>query len=66
VKIVFEGVSGPMKVASVVLVVIEMYVLMFSGLSLLYRIGITVFIFALLFLVSMAFQTLEEIQKPEH
>lgn len=61
----FENVSSPMKVVSVVLVVISMYVLMFSSLSVLYRIGITAFIFALLVLVSIAFQTLEELQKPE-
>jgi uncharacterized membrane protein YhhN len=61
----FENVSSPMKVVSVVLVVISMYVLMFSSLSVLYRIGITAFIFVLLVLVSIAFQTLEELQKPE-
>ena len=61
----FEGVSGAMKVATVVFVLIGMYVLMYSGLSLLYRIGLTVFIFVMLLLVSMAFQALEELKKSE-
>lgn len=65
VNVMFEGVSGVMKVAAVVFVVIGMYVLMYSGLSLLYRIGLTVFIFVLLFLVSLAFQALEELKKSE-
>jgi hypothetical protein len=63
VRTMFENVSNPLKLASVALVVISMYVLMFSGLSFAYRIGITAFIFVLLLLFSFAFQTLEELEK---
>jgi len=53
------------SVVSLVLVIINTYVLVFSSLPFLYRIFIVVFSFILLLLVSLALQGLERLEKPE-
>jgi len=49
---------------SLVLVVIGTYVLVFSSISLLYKIVVVVYIFAMLFLLTLALQSLETMGKP--
>jgi hypothetical protein len=49
---------------SLVLVLIGTYVLVFSSVSLLYKIVIVVYIFAMLFLFTLALQSLETMGKP--
>jgi hypothetical protein len=49
---------------SLVLVVIGTYVLLFSSISLLYKIIVVVYIFAMLFLFTLALQSLETMGKP--
>jgi hypothetical protein len=49
---------------SLVLVVIGTYVLLFSSISLLYKIVVVVYIFAMLFLFTLALQSLETMGKP--
>jgi len=49
---------------SLVLIVIGTYVLVFTSISLLYKIVIVVYIFAMLFLLTLAVQSLETMRKP--
>ena len=49
---------------SLVLVVIGTYVLVFSSVSLLYKIVFVIYIFAMLFLFTLALQSLETMGKP--
>jgi chromate transport protein ChrA len=63
VKRMFEDMSNTLKVASLALVIINMYVLVFSNLPFFYRVGFTVYIFILLMLFSIAFQSLERLEK---
>ncbi|MGD0496072.1 MAG: hypothetical protein ABSB28_08525 [Candidatus Bathyarchaeia archaeon] len=53
-----------MSAVTLVLMVIGTYVLVFSSISLLYKVVIVVYIFVLLFLLTLALQTLETIAKP--
>jgi hypothetical protein len=51
--------SNSLRAVSLVLMVIGTYVLVFSSVSLLYKVVIFVYIFVLLFLFSLALQSLE-------
>ena len=62
-KIVFENVPDSLKLVSFALVVINMYVLMFSSLPFLYRLGITIYIFILLVLFSVALGSINQLEK---
>lgn len=59
----FENVPGPLKLVSLALVVIDMYVLMFSSLPFPYRLGITIYIFILLVLFSAALGSINQPEK---
>ncbi len=63
VKIVFENVSASLKFISLVLIAINMYVLMFSNIPFLYRLGITIYIFVLLVLFSVALGSISQLEK---
>jgi membrane-bound ClpP family serine protease len=56
--------SNTLTAVTVVLMVIGMYVLVFSSLSLLYKIVIVVYVFVLLFLFTLALEGLEMMEKP--
>ena len=56
--------SNSLSAVTLVLMVIGTYVLVFSSISLLYKVVIVVYIFVLLFLFSLALQSLETIGKP--
>jgi len=56
--------SNSLSAVTLVLMVIGTYVLVFSSISLLYKVVIVVYIFVLLFLLTLALQTLETIAKP--
>ena len=56
--------SNSLSAVTLVLMVIGTYVLVFSSISLLYKVVIAVYIFVLLFLFSLALQSLETIGKP--
>jgi hypothetical protein len=56
--------SNSLSAVAVVLMVIGTYVLVFSSISLLYKVVIVVYIFVLLFLFSLALLSLEAMEKP--
>ena len=57
--------SNSLSAVSIVLMIIGTYVLVFSSVSLLYKVIIVVYIFALLFLFTLALQNLDLIGKQE-
>lgn len=56
--------SNSMSLVYLVVLVVNTYVLLFSGIPFLYKIAIIVFSFALLLLTSLALQSLERIEPP--
>lgn len=53
-----------LSVVTLALMVLGTYVLVFSSISLLYKVVVVVYIFVLLFLLTLALQSLETIGKP--
>jgi hypothetical protein len=56
--------SNSLSAVALVLMVLGTYVLLFSSISLLYKVVIVVYIFVLLFLFSLALLSLESMGKP--
>jgi hypothetical protein len=56
--------SGSLSAVTLALMVLGTYVLVFSSISLLYKAVIVVYIFVMLFLLTLALQSLEAIGKP--
>ncbi len=56
--------SNSLSAVALVLMVLGTYVLVFSSISLLYKVVIIVYIFVLLFLFSLALLSLETMEKP--
>lgn len=56
--------SNSLRAVTVVLMVVGAYVLLFSTISLLYKVVVVVYIFVLLFLFTLALQDLEMMKKP--
>jgi hypothetical protein len=57
--------SNTLSAVTLALLVISTYVLLFSSMPLLYKIVIVVYSFVLLFLFTLALQSLERIGKPK-
>lgn len=55
--------SGSLSAVTLVLMILGTYVLLFSSISLLYKVIVVVYIFVLLFLFTLALQSLETIGK---